>query len=321
MPSPSCSPRCSRPARCRACRPLGRIRRLGGARRTPRAQGDHAGAARAYEAARERRCAPARAMPLWLAAAREWLPAAQPDAAESRDRARSRRRSPPPMRANSARIDAEIALARGDTARAAEILAGSRRRRRGDARDPRARAVREPARGGRRVDPDGARQAAQRRRRAPGQPAHDRRRHPVRGAARRRRARARRRGPRARRLARARPHPRRRRSRARSARSGGCRPGASATRRTRRANRSGRALPSGPPRAGDRPRQVALLLPLSGRAAAAGSAVRDGFLGAYYDDGSARRGRGSASTTSPRATRPPPTCRRSRTAATSWSAR
>jgi outer membrane PBP1 activator LpoA protein len=41
--------------------------------------------------------------------------------------------------------------------------------------------------------------------------------------------------------------------------------------------------------AGERPRQVALLLPLSGRAAAAGSAVRDGFLGAYYDDGSTDR--------------------------------
>jgi outer membrane PBP1 activator LpoA protein len=42
---------------------------------------------------------------------------------------------------------------------------------------------------------------------------------------------------------------------------------------------------------GDQPRQVALLLPLSGRAAAAGSAVRDGFLGAFYDDGRAARPR------------------------------
>lgn len=40
-----------------------------------------------------------------------------------------------------------------------------------------------------------------------------------------------------------------------------------------------------PVAASGRPRQVALLLPLSGRAAPAGSAVRDGFLGAYYDDG------------------------------------
>jgi outer membrane PBP1 activator LpoA protein len=42
---------------------------------------------------------------------------------------------------------------------------------------------------------------------------------------------------------------------------------------------------------GDRPRQVALLLPLSGRSAPAGSAVRDGFLGAYYDDGGSSRPR------------------------------
>ena len=42
---------------------------------------------------------------------------------------------------------------------------------------------------------------------------------------------------------------------------------------------------------GERPRQVALLLPLSGRAASAGFAVRDGFLGAYYDDGSSSRPR------------------------------
>jgi len=40
---------------------------------------------------------------------------------------------------------------------------------------------------------------------------------------------------------------------------------------------------------GERPQQVALLLPLSGRAAAAGGAVRDGFLGAYYDGSNASR--------------------------------
>jgi len=44
-----------------------------------------------------------------------------------------------------------------------------------------------------------------------------------------------------------------------------------------------------PPASTDQPRQVALLLPLSGRAASAGTAVRDGFLSAYYDDGSASR--------------------------------
>jgi hypothetical protein len=42
---------------------------------------------------------------------------------------------------------------------------------------------------------------------------------------------------------------------------------------------------------GDRPQQVALLLPLTGRAAAAGGAVRDGFLGAYYDGSNAARPR------------------------------
>lgn len=46
-----------------------------------------------------------------------------------------------------------------------------------------------------------------------------------------------------------------------------------------------------PSAAGELPRQVALLLPLSGRAMAAGQAVRDGFLAAYYDHGSARRPR------------------------------
>jgi outer membrane PBP1 activator LpoA protein len=46
-----------------------------------------------------------------------------------------------------------------------------------------------------------------------------------------------------------------------------------------------------PTAAGDLPRQIALLLPLSGRAEAAGAAVRDGFLAAYYEDGSAARPR------------------------------
>ncbi len=46
-----------------------------------------------------------------------------------------------------------------------------------------------------------------------------------------------------------------------------------------------------PVAAGELPRQIALLLPLSGRAEAAGIAVRDGFLSAYYDYGSADRPR------------------------------
>ncbi len=52
-----------------------------------------------------------------------------------------------------------------------------------------------------------------------------------------------------------------------------------------------RGLVERPTAAGDQPRQIALLLPLSGRAEAAGRAVRDGFLSAYYDDGSASRPR------------------------------
>ncbi len=52
-----------------------------------------------------------------------------------------------------------------------------------------------------------------------------------------------------------------------------------------------KGLADRPTAVSDQPRQVALLLPLSGRAATAGSAVRDGFLSAYYDDGSASRPR------------------------------
>ncbi len=52
-----------------------------------------------------------------------------------------------------------------------------------------------------------------------------------------------------------------------------------------------RGLIERPAAAGDLPRQIALLLPLSGRAESAGRAVRDGFLAAYYDDGGAARPR------------------------------
>lgn len=52
-----------------------------------------------------------------------------------------------------------------------------------------------------------------------------------------------------------------------------------------------RDLTAGPPAAGDLPRQIALLLPLSGRAESAGIAVRDGFLGAYYDQSESARPR------------------------------
>jgi hypothetical protein len=52
-----------------------------------------------------------------------------------------------------------------------------------------------------------------------------------------------------------------------------------------------RGLVERPATADDLPRQIALLLPLSGRAEAAGVAVRDGFVAAYYDYGSADRPR------------------------------
>ena len=52
-----------------------------------------------------------------------------------------------------------------------------------------------------------------------------------------------------------------------------------------------RELMESPASSGDLPRQVALLLPLSGRAEAAGIAVRDGFLGAYYEQAAGSRPR------------------------------
>lgn len=52
-----------------------------------------------------------------------------------------------------------------------------------------------------------------------------------------------------------------------------------------------KGLAERPAATSDHPRQIALLLPLSGRAATAGTAVRDGFLNAYYDDSSASRPR------------------------------
>ena len=52
-----------------------------------------------------------------------------------------------------------------------------------------------------------------------------------------------------------------------------------------------RNLLDGPVASSDLPRQIALLLPLSGRAEAAGVAVRDGFLGAYYEQDAGSRPR------------------------------
>ncbi|MGH8136469.1 MAG: penicillin-binding protein activator, partial [Steroidobacteraceae bacterium] len=52
-----------------------------------------------------------------------------------------------------------------------------------------------------------------------------------------------------------------------------------------------RELIETPASGGDLPRQIALLLPLSGRAEAAGIAVRDGILGAYYEQAANSRPR------------------------------
>jgi hypothetical protein len=52
-----------------------------------------------------------------------------------------------------------------------------------------------------------------------------------------------------------------------------------------------RDLLENPAASADMPRQIALLLPLSGRAEAAGVAVRDGFLGAYYEQAAGSRPR------------------------------
>jgi outer membrane PBP1 activator LpoA protein len=60
---------------------------------------------------------------LWLAAAGEWLQGAQPDAAEAAIANLAQPLAAADAR-EQARLDAEIALARGDSARAAEILAG-----------------------------------------------------------------------------------------------------------------------------------------------------------------------------------------------------
>jgi len=85
-------------------------------------QGDHAGAARGYEAAAKSAAAGA-ANPFWLAAASEWLAGTNVAAAEA-----ALANVAPPLSAADAReqrrLDAEVALARGDTARAAEILKG-----------------------------------------------------------------------------------------------------------------------------------------------------------------------------------------------------
>ena len=257
-------------------------------------EGDHAGGSAPVKPPRR---TPRRGgKSLWLAAAGEWLHGSEARRSRSRDRqshAAARRR----------RCARTVATRRRDCARARGQRAcgrnpgGNLRRRRGDARDPRARAVREPARGGRRGslmarDPGSSPGSAERQAnqkmivdgiqssvlRGADARAPDGRGSRARGLARR--------------LGRILAD---QRSGALGA-SAGCRPGTSTTRTIRRANRSGRG-------AGERPRRPAsgrarspLLLPLSGRSAAAGSAVRDSFLGAYLrDDGGTNTARKSAS--------------------------
>lgn len=251
-------------------------------------EGDHAGAARGYEAAAQAAAAGG-GNALWLAAANQWLLGRDVGAAE----AAIARVAAPLSAADSReqrRLDAEIALARGDTARAAEILKGlsgddaatlatRARVQFGSLRVPdavaslvaRERLLATPAerQANQRLIVDGIRSSV------------------LRGAD-------------------ARPP-------------AGADPvvagwlelgqiladaqsGALGSQRRLQSWRERhpshpasdslwKGLADRPAPAGGRPQQVALLLPLSGRAAPPGSAVRDGFLGAYYDAGGSDRPR------------------------------
>lgn len=249
-------------------------------------QGDHAAAARAYEAA-ARNAAPDAVNALWLAAAGEWVLTAEPDAAEQAAGKLVQPLAPADAR-EERRIDAEIALARGDTARAADILPGLEG---DDAATLATRArvqfasLRVPDAVSNLVARDrlltsGADRQANQKMIVDGIQAAV-----LRGAD-------------------ARPP-------------AGADPvvagwlelgriladsksGALGSQRRLQAwherypnhpaSESLWKTPAERPAApGGRPHQVALLLPLSGRAAPAGAAVRDGFLGAYYDDGGAER--------------------------------
>ena len=249
-------------------------------------QGDHAGAARGYEAA-ARDAAPDAVNAYWLAAAREWLAAAEPGAAD----AAIARLSPPLSAADSReqrRLEAEVALARGDTARAAEILRGIP----GD--DAATLATRARVQFASLRVADAVASLVARDRLLTG--AADRQANErmivegIKGALMR--------GADAQPPAGADPvvagwlELGRILADAQS--------GALGTQRRLQAWRGRypahpaseslwKAAPERAVAPGGRPRQVALLLPLSGRAAAAGGAVRDGFLGAYYDDGGAAR--------------------------------
>ncbi len=249
-------------------------------------QGDHAAAARAYEAA-ARSAAPDAVNALWLAAASEWISAAEPDAAGDATANLVQPLSAADARAQR-RIDAEIALARGDTARATEILRGlsgddaatlATRARVQFAALRVADAVSNLMARDRLLTSAADRQANQKMIVDGIQSAV------LRGAD-------------------ARPP-----AGADPVLAGwlelgrilaDARSGALGSQRRLQAwherypgHPADESLWKSPPEraaAPDaRPRQVALLLPLSGRAAPAGAAVRDGFLGAYYEDGGAER--------------------------------
>lgn len=249
-------------------------------------QGDHPAAARAYEAA-ARGAVPDAANPLWLAAAGEWALAAEPDAAEAALANLAEPLAPGDARERK-RLDAEVALARGDTARAAGILGGiegedaatlATRARIAFASLHVADAVSSLMARDRLLTSAADRQANQRMIVDGIQSAV------LRGADARTPAGA---------------DPvlagwlELGRIRA-DAKSGalGIRQRLQAWHQRYPDHPADEALwkaPEARPAApGTRPRQVALLLPLSGRAAPAGSAVRDGFLGAYYDDGGTDR--------------------------------
>jgi outer membrane PBP1 activator LpoA protein len=249
-------------------------------------QGDHAAAARAYEAA-ARSAAPDAVNGLWLAAAGEWVLSAEPDAAEDAVARLVQPLSPADAR-EQRRIDAEIAVAHGDTARAAEILRGLE----GD--DAATLATRARVQFASLRVPDAVSNLIARDRLLTS--AADRQANQrmivdgiqsavLRGADARPPAGA---DPvlagwleLGRILA--------------DAKSGAL----GSQRRLQAWHERYPNHPAGeslwktqverPVAPGGRPRQVALLLPLSGRSAPAGSAVRDGFLGAFYDDGGAER--------------------------------
>ena len=249
-------------------------------------QGDHAGAARGYEAA-AKSAAAGTANPFWLAAASEWIAGADAAAAEA-----ALANVAPPLSAADAReqrrLDAEVALARGDTARAAEILKGLQ----GDDAATLATRARVQFQGLRVAEAvaslvardklltNAADREANQRLIVDG----------IRGALLR--------GADAKTPAGADPAVAGWIELGRilaDAQSGalGVQRRLQAWRERYPQHPASDALWKGiaerPAAGGEQPRQVALLLPLSGRAAAAGSAVRDGFLGAYYDEGGSGR--------------------------------